>query len=47
MRIVLDVNVWISALLWGGLPAKILHLSRQKQLTIFVSEPLLEDLEIT
>lgn len=26
--VVLDVNVWISALLWGGLPAQLLHLSR-------------------
>lgn len=34
-------------MLWGGLPAKILHLSRQKRLTIFVSESLLEELEIT
>lgn len=47
MRVVLDVNVWISALLWGGLPSRILHLSRQNRLTIFVSESLLEELEIT
>lgn len=43
----LDVNVWISALLWGGVPSGILHLSRQKQLTIFVSQSLLEELENT
>ncbi|MBD2144782.1 putative toxin-antitoxin system toxin component, PIN family [Sphaerospermopsis sp. FACHB-1194] len=47
MRVVLDVNVWISALLWGGVPSGILHLSRQKQLTIFVSQSLLEELENT
>jgi uncharacterized protein len=47
MRVVLDVNVWISALLWGGFPSRILHLSRQNKLTIFISESLLEELEIT
>ncbi len=46
-KVVLDVNVWISALLWGGLPSKFLHLSRQKKIIIFVSEPLLSELEIT
>ncbi len=47
MRIVLDVNVWISALLWGGLPSQFLHLSRQHKIIIFISESLLEELEIT
>jgi len=41
MRVVLDVNIWISGLLWGGLPSQILHLSRQKKITIFVFEYLL------
>jgi uncharacterized protein len=47
MRIVLDVNVWISALLWGGLPSTILRLARNKEVTIFVSEALLLELETT
>lgn len=47
MKVVLDVNVWISALLWGGLPLKILYFARQKRLTIFVSESLLKELEVT
>ncbi|VXD15529.1 Nucleotide binding protein PINc [Planktothrix serta PCC 8927] len=47
MRVVLDVNIWISALLWGGLPSQILHLSRQNKITIFVSESLLGELETT
>jgi putative PIN family toxin of toxin-antitoxin system len=47
MKVVLDVNVWISALLWGGLPAKLLSLSRQKKLIIFTSESLLTELETT
>ena len=47
MKVVLDVNVWVSALLWGGLPIKILSLSQQNKLTIFISESLLRELEIT
>lgn len=47
MKVVLDVNVWISALLWGGLPAQLLSLSLQHKLTIFVSKSLLIELETT
>lgn len=47
MRVVLDVNVWISALLWGGTPAQLLHLAKSQEITIFVSEDLLEELEVT
>lgn len=47
MRVVLDVNVWVSALLWGGVPARIFTLARNQQITIFVSEPLLIELETT
>lgn len=47
MNVVVDVNIWISALLWGGLPSQILHLSRQNKITIFVSESLLGELETT
>lgn len=24
MNVILDVNVWISALLWGGIPAQVI-----------------------
>ena len=47
MRVVLDVNVWISALLWGGIPAQLLHLAKSQEITIFSSEDLLEELEVT
>ena len=26
MKVVIDVNVWVSGLLWGGVPAQILQL---------------------
>ncbi|MHC5734444.1 putative toxin-antitoxin system toxin component, PIN family [Nostoc sp.] len=47
MRVILDVNVWISAFLWGGVPAKTLNLARNQQISIFVSESLLLELETT
>ncbi|MEH2288463.1 putative toxin-antitoxin system toxin component, PIN family [Nostoc sp.] len=47
MRVILDVNVWISALLWGGVPGKILRLARNQQINIFASKFLLLELETT
>ncbi|MCC5662927.1 putative toxin-antitoxin system toxin component, PIN family [Nostoc sp. CHAB 5784] len=47
MRVILDVNVWISALLWGGVPGKTLRLARNQQINIFASEFLLLELETT
>ena len=45
MRIVLDVNVWISGLLWVGVPGRIFDLAEAHQITIFVSEPIREDIK--
>ena len=45
MRVVLDVNVWISGLLWRGIPSQILFLAQNQQLTVFASEPLLYELK--
>ncbi len=47
MRVVVDVNVWISGFLWKGIPEKVLLLAENQQITIFVSEVLLTELEIT
>ena len=44
MRLVLDVNVWISGLLWGGSPRQIVNLAKSGKITIFVSEPILSEL---
>jgi len=44
MRLVLDVNVWISGLLWGGSPRQILNLAKVGAITIFASDPILNDL---
>ncbi len=45
MRVVLDVNVWISGLLWRGIPSQILFLAQNEQITVFASEPLLYELK--
>ncbi len=45
MRVVLDTNIWISGLLWNGLPTQILNLAKNQKITIFISEEIL--IEIT
>jgi putative PIN family toxin of toxin-antitoxin system len=47
MRVVLDVNVWISGLLWGGIPSHLFRLARNHQVSLFVSDALLLELETT
>jgi putative PIN family toxin of toxin-antitoxin system len=47
MKVVLDVNVWISGLLWGGVLGQILKLAKNQTITIFASEKILADLEVT
>ena len=44
MKVVLDTNVWISAWLWRGLPNKLIHLARNKEIQICISESLLAEL---
>jgi uncharacterized protein len=47
MKVVVDVNVWISALLWRGLPRQIIQLAQKNKITIFASEDLMRELETT
>lgn len=47
MNVILDVNVWISALLWGGIPAQILRLAYQGKIIIFISDEIILELETT
>jgi uncharacterized protein len=35
---VLDTNIWISALLWGGKPAEIITAAEKGQVSIYISE---------
>ncbi|MGB9660378.1 MAG: putative toxin-antitoxin system toxin component, PIN family [Nitrososphaerales archaeon] len=43
-KVVLDTNVWVSAILWGGLPAKIVSLAEEKSIEIVLSEEILREI---
>jgi putative PIN family toxin of toxin-antitoxin system len=45
MRVVLDTNIWISGLLWRGLPWKLLRLAEARQVEICMAPSILEELE--
>lgn len=44
MRVVLDTNVIVSGLIWGGPPRHLLDLARQKTVTLYTSTALLDEL---
>ncbi|MCU7959617.1 MAG: putative toxin-antitoxin system toxin component, PIN family [gamma proteobacterium symbiont of Bathyaustriella thionipta] len=44
MRLVLDTNIIVSGLLWGGLPRQLLELGRDGRITFFTSSLLLDEL---
>ena len=44
-RVVLDTNVYISALMFGGLPGSILDLAFLKSFTLIISPALLDELD--
>jgi len=43
-RIVADTNIYISALVFTGLPDEVLTLARRRQLELFICEPILEEI---
>ena len=47
MKVVIDVNVWVSALLWGGVPGQIVRLVYERTIEGYVSAELLQELEAT
>lgn len=47
MRVVIDVNVWVSGLLWGGAPGQVLTMAYAQQITSCVSKELLLELKTT
>lgn len=44
MRLVLDTNIVVSALVWGGTPRQLLDLARDGRVSLFTSTALLEEL---
>lgn len=47
IKVLLDTNVWISGLLWGGTPRQIINLAEQKKIVIYNSLRLFQELEET
>ncbi len=45
MRIVVDTNIWISGLLWRGLPWRLLRLAETPQIEISMAPPMFQELE--
>jgi len=43
-KIVLDTNVWASATVWGGVPAKIIHLAEDGRVQVFTSSHILSEI---
>jgi putative PIN family toxin of toxin-antitoxin system len=44
MRLVLDTNLWISGLLWRGIPWRILQLAEQGRVELCLTPPMLAEL---
>jgi hypothetical protein len=44
MRVVLDTNVWVSGLLWRGLPWRVLRLAEDSQVTPCLAPEMLDEL---
>ena len=45
MRVVADTNVFISALMFGGLPGRFLNLALERRFTLVISTALLDELD--
>jgi len=44
VRLVLDTNIVVSGLIWGGVPRQLLNLGQDSQMTLFTSSLLLDEL---
>ena len=47
MKVLLDTNIWISGLLWGGNPRKIIQLAIAEQILLYSSKLLIDELQAT
>lgn len=43
LKVVLDSNIWVSAILWGGLPESIMFLQKTNQIEIALSQELFNE----
>lgn len=47
MKVLLDTNIWISGLLWGGNPRRIIKLAVSEQIILYSSKILIDELQAT
>jgi hypothetical protein len=47
LRVVLDTNVWVSAMIWGGLPAEVIAAAENKRIHIIMSEEIIKEINQT
>lgn len=45
MKVILDTNVLVSGIFWGGTPGKILELWAKEKIEVVVSRPILQEYE--
>jgi putative PIN family toxin of toxin-antitoxin system len=45
VRVVLDTNIYISAILVGGKPEQIIDLAREGEIEVYISKPILTEIE--
>jgi putative PIN family toxin of toxin-antitoxin system len=46
MKVILDTNIWVSGLLFGGKPRQIFKLAKNEKLEIIVSDTLIAESEV-
>jgi putative PIN family toxin of toxin-antitoxin system len=47
LKAVLDTNVWVSAMIWGGLPAEVIKAAENKKILIITSEEIIKEVNQT
>ena len=47
MKVLLDTNIWISGLLWGGNPRQIIQLAIAERIVLYSSTLLIDELQAT
>jgi len=47
LKVVLDTNIWVSAMIWGGMPARIIKTAEENKIAIITSEEILQEISRT
>ncbi len=47
LTVVLDSNIWVSAILWGGLPEKVIFLQKNNTIKIALSQEIFDETKQT